>query len=234
MTRLLELEAERGHLRITGAANDAADKVAPFVARVVNGAPGTLSVALIPTQAILLDGDWIEVAVRVGARTKLEIVEVAGVVAYPGDGLGAAYTTRISVGNAGALVWKAMPLVVADGARLERLTTVTLGKGATACLRETLVLGRSGEQGGWLRATTRVDDPAGPVLREQLLADGRHRLPGIMGAAKVLDQAMLVGADPAETDPAWLKLARPGVVARALTDAAHRAKLDPVFDAWAA
>jgi urease accessory protein len=196
------------------------------------------SIALIPTQAMLLDGDHIEVRVKLGPGARLSIVEVSGMVAYPGDGSGASYGTHLDLAEDARLVWKSMPLVIADGAHLERRTSVNLAEGSRACLRETLVLGRSGETGGRLSATTQADDSQGPVLREHFLADGSHRLPGLTGSAKVVDQLLLLGVDPPSSptppESTILTLARPGRLARELLANAHQTHLEALAETYAA
>jgi urease accessory protein len=200
--------------------------------------PSGHSIALIPTQAMLLDGDHIEVQVKLGPGARLSIVEVSGMVAYPGDDSGASYGTHIDLAEDARLIWKSMPLVIADGAHLERHMSIKLAENARACLRETLVLGRSGESGGWLRALTQADDPEGPVLREDFLADGSHRLPGLTGAAKVVDQLLLLGVDPPPSptpaESTILTLARPGRLARELLTSAHQTHLGALAETYAA
>ncbi|MGN6241013.1 MAG: urease accessory protein UreD [Cellulosimicrobium cellulans] len=131
--------------------------------RVLSTGPGTARVALVATRALLLGGDRVRVEVHVGEGVELELVEVSGTVAYAGRGRSASWDVDVRVDAGGLLVWDALPFVVADGADVERTTRVSLadggargGRGAVL-LRETLVLGRSGEAGGRLRTSTRVD-----------------------------------------------------------------------------
>ncbi|MBE8146908.1 hypothetical protein IOD13_14560 [Brevibacterium casei] len=77
---------------------------------------------------------------------------------------------------------------------MRRSTQVRFGAAATVCLRETLVLGRSGEDGGAITSTTDVRDTTGaPYFVEELAIDGSSPEPGVMGTASVLDTAMLFG-----------------------------------------
>jgi urease accessory protein len=131
--------------------------------RVLSTGPGVARVALVATRALLLGGDRVRVEVHVGEGVELELVEVSGTVAYAGRGRSASWDVDVRVDAGGLLVWDALPFVVADGADVERTTRVSLadggarGAGGVALLRETLVLGRTGESGGRLRSRTCVE-----------------------------------------------------------------------------
>ncbi|MBN0041888.1 urease accessory protein UreD [Cellulosimicrobium cellulans] len=160
--------------------------------RVLSTGPGTARVALVATRALLLGGDRVRVEVRAGEGVELELVEVSGTVAYAGRGRSASWDVDVRVDAGGLLVWDALPFVVADGADVERSTRVSLADGGArhergvALLRETLVLGRSGEVGGRLRSRTRVD----------LSAPGAARTPrGVGGTGE--------SAAPDGSGPAW-------------------------------
>ncbi|GAA2725033.1 urease accessory protein UreD [Cellulomonas aerilata] len=199
----------------------------------------TVRVALVAAGALLLGGDDVRVRVHVGAGAALELVETSGTVAYDGRGRGARWRVDVVVEDGGVLVWDAQPFVVASGADVDRGTTVRLGAGAVACLRETLVLGRSGEAGGRLRTALRVDGPGGPVLVEDLHLDGARPEPGVLGGHRVLDQVVLAGRRPdpgpvpaGRGAPTVLALEEPGAVARRLGDEVHRVALTDVAAAW--
>jgi urease accessory protein len=144
-------------------------------------------VALVPEQAVLLAGDHVTVAVRVGARQRLEVVEPGGTVAYAMRGRQARWDVRVEVEEGGSLVWHGEPFVVADGADVLRHLTVELGATSRVVLRETLVLGRSGEGPGRLVARTDVHRDGVPVLLEELDAALG------MGSHRVLDQVLCLG-----------------------------------------
>ena len=131
------------------------------------------------------------------------------------------------------LQWHGLPFVVTDGADVERRTSLTLGSGARAVMRETLVLGRHGEQGGRLVSALTVVDADGPILLERLEADGTAPEPGVLGRNRVIDAVIAVGFRP-PTRPMDLEFARPGAMARHLSDHTHGSPLDPVWDAWVA
>ena len=56
----------------------------------------------------------------------------------------------VTVGDGATLVLEDAPLVVAEGADVVRTTTIRLGGGATAIVRDLVVLGRAGEGPGRL------------------------------------------------------------------------------------
>jgi urease accessory protein len=144
-------------------------------------------VALVPEQAVLLADDQVTVSVRVGAGQSLEIVEPGGTVAYAMRGHAATWDVRIEVEPGGSLVWLGEPFVVAEGAAVRRRTSVELAEDAQVVLRETLVLGRSGEGPGSLVTRTEVHRNGVPVLVEEL--DSAVGL----GAHRVVDQVLCLG-----------------------------------------
>ena len=152
-------------------------------------------VALVATTALLLGGDRVEVELRVGPGAWLEIVETAGTVAYDADGELSTWTVRAAVGAGGLLLWHGEPLVVSSGANTLRDSSFDLGESATVCLRETLVLGRSGEQGGALRTRTTARRGGVPLLVEELdlteLVDRRQ--PGMLGGTTIVDTVTWLG-----------------------------------------
>jgi urease accessory protein len=100
-------------------------------------------------------------------------------------GLDARWDVDVEVEPGGALAWDAEPFVVAEGADVHRGLRVEAG-GAVS-LRETLVLGRSGEGPGRLRTRTDVTRDGVPVLVEEL--DSAVGL----GGHRVLDQLLHLG-----------------------------------------
>ncbi|QJW35839.1 urease accessory protein UreD [Cellulosimicrobium protaetiae] len=154
--------------------------------RVLSTGRRTARVALVATRALLLGGDHVRIEVHVGEGVELELVEVSGTVAYAGRGRSASWDVEVRVDAGALLVWDALPFVVADGADVERTTRVSLADGGTqgdrgvALLRETLVLGRTGEVGGRLRSRTRVDlsGPVAPRILGGVGGTGESAPPG--------------------------------------------------------
>ena len=186
-------------------------------------------VALLAAQALLLGGDVVRLDVRVGAGCRLEITEPAGTVAYSMDGASAGWHTTIEVEAGGLLVWHTAPFVVSERAHVERSTTIALAEDAGCLLRETLVLGRSGEAPGRLASATYAERDGSPVLVERLDLGPAARVPGMLGANRVVDQVLDLRPGRTSEDPTALNLAAGGVVHRRLGTQAHLASLD---DAW--
>jgi len=219
-----------------------------LAARPVNGTarPLHLRVALIGIHMMLLGGDDVRIEVSVGPGVTLEVVEPAGLVAYDADLVPSRWSLHAELGEDSALIWDGASFVAAAGSNVQRETRLQLAAGARALVRETLVLGRSGEHGGRLRSTTRAAGPGGDILFEDLNLTGpRDRAVGILGAAKAVASATAVGwrpgqaAVPGVPDDSRARrfdLAGPGAVARSLSTEAHRADsaAAPVYEAWRA
>ncbi len=210
----------------------------PVAARVQRVDERGARVALVATTALLLGGDRVELDVSVGPGGWLDVVETAGTVAYEAQEVPSGWTVRARVAAGARLTWSGEPFVIAEGADVHRVTTVDLDDGAAACLRETLVLGRAGENGGALLATTRVRLGGSELLVEDLdLPDATaRRTAGVLGPHRVLDAVLLLGvpAPPTPVLPAGTRydLAGPGTVARTLTGDTDRSALDGVWHGW--
>ena len=161
----------------------------------VHGPADRCRIGLLATTALLLGGDAVELEVDVGAGVTLELTDVAGTVAYDGRGRPARWDVRVRVGAGGQFRWSGAPFVVADGADVSRTLTLDLAGDAQALLRETLVLGRSGQVGGRVRTRTAVRRSSRSVLAEDTDLDpaGHRRLPGMLGPARVLDSVLAFG-----------------------------------------
>lgn len=184
-------------------------------------------VALVPTRALLLAGDAVEVRVRVADGLRLHVQETSGTVAYDMRGGSATWSVDAEVGAGGCLVLDSLPWVSAHGSRVVRSLSVDLGAGATLLARETLVLGRSGEAPGSLVSGTVVTRELRPVLVEELRSE--HLAPH-----RVLDSVLAVGSGVGVAgSPAPLVLETGDRIWRRLGHEAHEtaAVLDPV---WAA
>jgi urease accessory protein len=186
------------------------------------------TVALTAAQMLLLDGDSVHIDIEVGAGCTLEVEDIGGTVAYPGT---SSWNVRASVGAGGCLLWKGLPFVVTDEGRSLRTTDLTLGEGAQALIRETLVLGRHGETGGAIVSRFTATDRDGPLLVEHLEADGAHPGPGILGSHRVIDSVLALGFRPS-AESGDLVMEQPGAVSRFLGPATHLSPLDTVWASW--
>jgi urease accessory protein len=98
------------------------------------------------------------------------IEPVAATVALPGPAR-TLLELDVTVGAGARLMLEDAPLIVAEGADVVRTTTIRLGAGATAVVRDLVVLGRAGEGRGRLTSLLRVDGPDGPILHDALRID---------------------------------------------------------------
>jgi urease accessory protein len=169
--------------------------------QVVASGPDRCRIGLLATTALLLGGDVVELDVRVGPGARLDLFDVAGTVAYHGRGAPAAWHVRFALAEGAGLTYAGEPFVVADGADVTRTLDVDLAPGAAAALRDTVVLGRSGQRGGRLRSLTSVRRDGRPVLLEdqRLDPDGLRDAPGLLGAHRVIDTVTWLG--PAQPEP---------------------------------
>lgn len=220
MTRI-RATAAAGRVRVTASGG-------PFAVRTLNSRPvpdgreagrPTARVALVGTQALLLAGDTVEIELDIQPGVALEVVEVAATVAYRGAAP-AHWRVRARVAADSRLIWIAEPFIVATGADVHRDSRFELAESAVLCLRETLVLGRSGESGGALRNRTGISQAGTPLLVEDLdLSDERSRSrPGSLSTARVLDSMLLAGRRAPDQPPlpagARFELAGPGTLGR--------------------
>lgn len=165
--------------------------------QLLHGPADRCRVGLLAATALLLGGDAVELDVEVGAGVSLELVDVAGTVAYHGRGDSASWRVRVRVADGGRLRWSGAPFVVTDGADVTRSLVLEVADGGRALVRETVVLGRSGQRGGVLRNRTDVSRSGRPVLVEDTVLDpaGHRRLPGMLGDLRVLDSVLAVGEE---------------------------------------
>lgn len=186
-------------------------------------------IALVAEGALLLAGDRITVSVDVGPGVHLAVVEPSGVVAYSMRGRNARWDVDIYQRPGSSLVWQGQPFVAADGAVVDRRTTVDLDAGARLLLRETLVLGRAGETAGTIRTSSSVRRCGHPVLVEELALGPGAQVPGILGEHRVVDSVLALG-NPWVDHPARFDLDAEGQLYRALSPETHTSSLVSLWD----
>ncbi|WP_299055952.1 urease accessory protein UreD [uncultured Nocardioides sp.] len=197
--------------------------------RVRTAATGTVEVALLAGQALLLAGDEVAVDVRVEGPVHLVVTEPAGTVTYDmradPAGRGARWDVTVTACRGARVTWRGEPFVVADGAAVDRATTVAVDEDSVVALRETVVLGRSGEVGGALRTTTRLTRAGRPVLAEDLdLSPGVRDGVAVLAGHRCLDSLTVVG-ERLPDGPDVLQLDALGSVRRWLGARAHLSPL---------
>jgi len=192
-------------------------------------------VALLQPTASLLRGDEVTIQVNVGPGARLELLDVAGIVAHPTrGGPPARLRTVIELGPGAWLEWDAKPLVLCEGCDLRRAITIDMDDGATVLLRDTLVFGRAAEQPGVFKTRT-VATYAGAPLHQEALDTSETdalRSEAVIGPARVLDTVAIYGAR--RPGHGVLQLAGPGsmlMVAAPNAADAHKA-VDPSFRDW--
>lgn len=208
-----------------------------LVPRILEAEGNRLRIALVGRCASLLAGDQVQIQVQVGPGVELELVEPSGTVAYDARGGSASWSARVDIGEGGRLLWRAAPFVTARGADVTRDLAVNLAHGAKALLSELLVLGRSGEEGGALRARQRVHHAGRPLLIEDLdLRDtGTRALPGVLGGLRVIGSTALLGHRPTQLPgPHNSPLAGPGALARSVAPAVHliEPEMERCWQSW--
>jgi urease accessory protein len=172
----------------------------------------------VQTAATLVSGDDCAIELELGPNASLDILETGATIAHHvRDGPPARMRIDILLGAGARLRWLGRPLVLAAGCALHRTTHVDLADGARALLRETVVLGRSGQQPGALTSRMRATLGGRPLLHEQLDTSDLAllRSPVVAGEAEVLDTLLLLG-DRGEELPGSTQLAGPGTVWRSL------------------
>jgi urease accessory protein len=158
----------------------------PDAVYVVGGAAGPIG------------GDELSLRISVGAGAFLRVRTAAASIALPGpDGLESVLRISVSVGAGGRLEYLPEPVVVAAGARHATIVGVSLDEGASLLLRDEVLLGRHGEDGGAARSVLRVDYAGRPLLRQSLEVSGAKA--GADADAASLGPAVLAGYRAAGT-----------------------------------
>lgn len=190
---------------------------------------GVNSLHLVGAAATPLGGDHIEVLVRVGAGSSLELGSVAAMIALPAaERADSTSHWQIEVGAGGRFRLDPQPTVVAGGADHRSHIEVCADPDATIDLHEHIQIGRSAIQhpddgrGRWHGRLT-VDVDGQPLLRHGL-ALGIQSTSGAAGFTALSSVLRYPDERPEQVDPkhfaARLKLAGPGA-ATLTTSVAH-------------
>jgi urease accessory protein len=189
----------------------------PEAVYVVGGAAGPIG------------GDELGLRISVGAGAFLRVRTAAASIALPGpDGLESVLRLSVSVGPGAHLEYLPEPVVVTAGARHATVVSVSLDAGASLLLRDELLLGRHGEDGGAGRTVLRVDYAGRPLLRQSLEVSGADPAslgPAVLSGRRAVGTLLRVnncpagpppGSFPPTTEVASLQLAGPGVLVTAV------------------
>lgn len=195
-------------------------------------------IALVATSMALLGGDHIDIVLRLGANAHVEIIEPTGMVAYDAAGAASSWNLDAALGPGAILVWRGAAFVAAAGSNVKRTTSLRLDRDARALIRESLVLGRSGETGIALSSSSRVVASGDELHVEQLVieTDSAANV-GIVGTAKGIGTVSAFGYRPVDNgaiDPRRLDLAGDGAIWRTLEPSTHLidGELDDRFRHW--
>jgi urease accessory protein len=165
-----------------------------------------------------LGGDRLSLDIEVRAGASLRIRTAAASVALPGlSGGESVFRVTATVGDGGRLEYLPEPTVAADGARHRTEIRVTLAGTASLLLRDELILGRHGEQGGSCVTMLSVDRAGRPLLRQETAVRGDDEVslgPAVLAGHRMAGSLLIVGTG---TPPGSY---RDGVTVLPLADAA--------------
>lgn len=140
---------------------------------------GADTVHLLSAAATPLGGDAITVRIVVEAGARLQVRSVAASVVLPGpESLLSHSFWDLEV--TGELDLDPQPAVIAGGARHHSSTRLRVGENATARVRESVQIGRTGEDDGFWSSALHADANGDPLLR--------HRIE--LGAGSVADDEL--------------------------------------------
>jgi urease accessory protein len=176
-----------------------------------------------------IGGDDLSLRIYVAEGAFLRVRTAAASIALPGpDGLESVLRLSVSVGPGARLEYLPEPVVVTAGARHATVVAVSLDEGASLLLRDELLLGRHGEDGGAGKTVLRVDYAGRPLLRQSLEVSGADLGslgPAMLAGHRAVGTLLRVNDCPAEPPPesfptttevAALQLAGPGVLVTAV------------------
>lgn len=177
-----------------------------------------------------LGGDVLGLDIVVGATAALQVRSAGATVVQPGRGTAPArWATSVAVGPRGRIDWAPEPTIVSDGAVLDTGLRLDLRAGATALVRETVVLGRFGRRGGRYRGHLAVTLDGRPLLHHTTVLDGADpALSGPAGTAgaRAVGTLLVAGCEGGPTGAgersdvrwAWSALDGPGMLLLAVGD----------------
>jgi urease accessory protein len=209
---------------------DGSDPTVPTVRPVVTRHDATrVQLSLVPEGALLLAGDAVELDLTVDAGATVEVLEPGGTVAYDMRGGRARWDVSVRVAAGAALTWAGQPFVVSQGADVDRRIRIRYAAGARLAVRETLVLGRSGERPGMVRQSASVRRGDRPVLVEELVLDAATA-GSLVGPHRVVATVLAVGAGSGPPQDRFDLGVEDAVLWRRLGAQAHEAALPSAWE----
>jgi urease accessory protein len=157
-------------------------------------------VHLVSSATAPLGGDDLELVVSVGVGAKLRLCGIAATLALPGHrGERSSAVVRFDIDVNATVEFLPEPTVVTARAAHSSLLSVNLAESARIRCRETLVLGRVGEQPGSLDSTIELVRQGSPLLRQCVDIGDRDLAasPAYLAGHRVLaTEAIVWGTDP--------------------------------------
>lgn len=123
---------------------------------------------LVGSGASPVGNDHVRLRIDVGPDVDVAMRSVAATVVYAARGAGTRWDTEIHVADGARLDWRPQPVILTEHAGHEMNTTVHAAAGAHVTVDEVLVLGRTGESAGALRATLGASIDGTPVVRTSI------------------------------------------------------------------
>lgn len=160
--------------------------------------------------------DHIRLRVDVGEDVAVKVRSVAATVVYAARGAGTRWETELVVADGAHVDWRPEPVIVTGRARHAARTTVHASSSASVTLDEVLVLGRTGEEAGDLRATldVRVDNTPTLLTSVDTSVPGWSGSAGVDGATVVANRLRLGEGEAAVATAARGALLQPALGCR--------------------
>jgi urease accessory protein len=189
----------------------------PLSAKVLAGP----TLLIVGSAAGLLEGDQVEIVVRLDPESTLVVRTVAATLAHACRGGGTTeMNVRADVAADARLAWLPEPLVAHAGCRHRSTTSLALDDGAVAVWSEAVTLGRHGEDAGEVELRFDAELDGRPLLRDGFTTRAAAG-PAVLDGARHLGTVALLGSTPRAHIEQVMDLAGPGALARAcMADAA--------------
>ena len=164
--------------------------------------PTPEAVYLVGTAAFPVGDDELSIKVVVEEGADLVVRSAASAVAWAATGSSLEVDATVEPG--GSLDWQLQPLIASKKCRFSQRSRVNLSGDATLRWADEVVLGRSGEEPGWLDLRLDVIVDGRPLLRHQLeLGPGVPAWdgPAVLGRNRAVGIVVVAGNWPARFGP---------------------------------